>query len=198
MGCSECGMLEMWDVQDVGYWGCGMVRMWDVRDVGCLGYWIFKLRDVWDVGCSGYGMFEMWDIRDVSYSGCESSRCGMFGIGIPGISNVRNGEYSKYGMFARMGDVVLQNGLNTCAANLVFITAYVYLVLDEYVHAWYGNRLCKQMLIYEQVFCLILSPKVYKRVLEYKISNLKINMRKRGERILEMVDVIIHGRIYFL
>ena len=32
VGCSECGMFGMWDVQDVRCSGCGMFGMWDV---GC-------------------------------------------------------------------------------------------------------------------------------------------------------------------
>ena len=57
MGCSGCGMLGMWDVQDVGCAGCGMFGMWDVLDVGCSGCGMFG---IWDVGC---GMFAR--MRDV-------------------------------------------------------------------------------------------------------------------------------------
>ena len=42
-GCSECGMLGMWDVGDVGCWECGMFGMWDL---GCLpgcGMLIYKM-----------------------------------------------------------------------------------------------------------------------------------------------------------
>ena len=40
-----CGMLEMWDVGDLGCWGCGMLGMWNVQDVGCSEY------GMWNVGC---------------------------------------------------------------------------------------------------------------------------------------------------
>ena len=47
----EYGIFEMLDVWDVGCSECGILGMWDVRDVRC---------GMWDVGC---GMFAgMWDV----------------------------------------------------------------------------------------------------------------------------------------
>ena len=37
MRCLECGMVGMWDIQDVGCWGCGTFGMWNIGDLGCLG-----------------------------------------------------------------------------------------------------------------------------------------------------------------
>ena len=34
-GCSECGMLTVWIVEEVGIYGFGILRMWDVQDGGC-------------------------------------------------------------------------------------------------------------------------------------------------------------------
>ena len=42
-----CGMLVMWDVQDVICSVCGMYSIWDVRDVGCLlgyGKLVYKMH----------------------------------------------------------------------------------------------------------------------------------------------------------
>ena len=72
-----------------------MFGVWDVRDVECSRCGMFRMWDVWDVACSGCGMFRMWDVQGVGCSGC-----GMFGIW-----DVR------YGMFAGMWDVNLQNAL---------------------------------------------------------------------------------------
>ena len=36
-GCLGCGILEIWDVQDAGWWGWGMFGMLELGDVGYLG-----------------------------------------------------------------------------------------------------------------------------------------------------------------
>ena len=58
----------MWDVDNVG-----MLEMWNVLDVGCSGCGysgceMFGMWDVRDVECSGCGMFGMWDVRNVGCS----------------------------------------------------------------------------------------------------------------------------------
>ena len=37
VGFWRCGMLEIWDVGNVGSLGCGMFKMWDVLSVECFG-----------------------------------------------------------------------------------------------------------------------------------------------------------------
>ena len=76
VGCLVCGILEMWDVEDVRCSGCGMFGMWNVGDVECSRCEMFAIWDVRDLGCSRCGMFEMWVVEDV---GC--SRCGMRDVG---------------------------------------------------------------------------------------------------------------------
>ena len=71
-------MLRVWDFWDegcpaLGMLGCGMLGLWDADDVGCWGCGMFRMRNVWDVGCSGCEIFRMWDIWDVE---CVPE-CGM-------------------------------------------------------------------------------------------------------------------------
>ena len=109
MGCSRCGTLRMWDVEDVRClvcWGCCMLKMWDVWDVECSGSGIFEMWndmgwwrygmlgcamlvmwDVWNLGCSGCGMFGMWDVGDA-----RCLWCGMSGVWNVGIRDVRDVE----------------------------------------------------------------------------------------------------------
>ena len=98
VGCQGCGILGMWDVRDVGcsrcsISRCGMFGMWDVQDVGCSEGEAFRVWNVRDVGCLACGMLGMSYVWDV---GC--SRCGMFGL-----------QDVRYGKFAEMWDVYLQN-----------------------------------------------------------------------------------------
>ena len=46
-------MLGKWHIENVE---CGMYEMWDVQDVGCRGCGMFRMLDEWDVACSGCGM----------------------------------------------------------------------------------------------------------------------------------------------
>ena len=45
MGCCECGMLGMWDVENVGCLGCGMFGMWDVGCGMFTGMWDADLQN---------------------------------------------------------------------------------------------------------------------------------------------------------
>ena len=79
VGCSGCGVFEMWDVWDVEYLRYGIFWILDVRnagcsDAGCLGGAMFRMwdvEDVEDVGCSRCGIFVKWDFRDVECLGCK-------------------------------------------------------------------------------------------------------------------------------
>ena len=67
VGCSGCGMLEVWDVWDVVCSTCGMLGMWDIADAGCSGCGVFEMWDVRNVGCSGCWMF--WNLRYRMFAG---------------------------------------------------------------------------------------------------------------------------------
>ena len=70
VGCSGCGLFEMWDVWDVEY-----LRYEIFIDMGCPECGMFRCRmfgrsDVQDVGCWGCGecgMFKMWHICKVGF-----------------------------------------------------------------------------------------------------------------------------------
>lgn len=103
VGCSECGIFEMWNLQDVDVWSveclvCGMFGMCDVRGVRCSKCETFGMWDVWDMRSPGYVMSGMWNVQDL---GCWDAGC--LGCGMFGISNV------ACGLFTGMWDAVLQN-----------------------------------------------------------------------------------------
>ena len=74
----------MWDVwnagrRNVGCSGCGILRMWDIQDI----HGMFGMSNVQDVGCSGCGMFEIWSVSDVGcgcllHKGCCFTTCQLF------------------------------------------------------------------------------------------------------------------------
>ena len=71
MGCLNCGMLRVWDVQDERCLRCGMFECG-----------IFGMYDFWNMEFLGCGMFRIWDVYDVGCSNCGiSGMCNLWSLG---------------------------------------------------------------------------------------------------------------------
>ena len=70
MRFSVCGLLGVWDIQDVGCLECGMFTMWDILDVRCWEYEMLEcgmmgMHNVQDLACSRCEMYEILNVGDL-------------------------------------------------------------------------------------------------------------------------------------
>ena len=68
-GFSECGILGIWDIWNVGYLRCDLLGMWNVENAGCWGCEILWMWDVSDVNCWERTLFRIQGVVDAEWLG---------------------------------------------------------------------------------------------------------------------------------